>query len=77
MCADYVNSLGLFLDIVGVVLLFFFGLPPGINAGGGSTIVTRATERQKRTARIYVCLSWAALAIIVSGFALQIVSNHI
>ena len=35
------NTLGLGLDIAGVLLLFFFGLPPKVNRGGVGYLVTR------------------------------------
>ena len=34
MCSAVVNSIGLLLDIVGVVLLFRFGLPPDVTRTG-------------------------------------------
>ena len=34
-CADIINSSGLFLDIVGVILLYKYGLPANVRKTGG------------------------------------------
>ena len=77
MClwAGIFNTLGLALDIIGVVLLFHFGLPPDVNRDGavGWTLGTDEAEAQK--ARRYARRSWTALHLIVTGFALQIVGT--
>lgn len=82
MCAEVVNSVGLFLDIVGVILLFRYGLPPeGVSRTGGTILhwgtdkETREKAREKR--RHYEFLSWSALGFLVTGFILQIVSNFL
>ena len=74
-----VNSIGLFLDIIGVVLLFFNGLPPtDANPHG---LVFMALEQENPAAvknwhrrRRY---SIAGLICIVVGFSLQILSNYV
>ena len=76
---DAINSLGLSLDIAGVVLLFFFGLPPDIHEGGGMVISWPAGENQASNAKRYRrarALSRLGLALLVAGFGLQIASNH-
>ena len=45
---DVINSCGLALDIAGVVLLFFFGLPADVHEGGGMGILWPAGEHQAR-----------------------------
>ena len=75
---DAINSLGLSLDIAGVVLLFFFGLPPDIHGGGGMVISWLAGENQASNAKRYRrarALSRLGL-VLVAGFGLQIASNH-
>ena len=77
-----INSIGLFLDIVGVILLFLFGLPNYVNPGGknvdalseiacGST-TPEGINRWKR----HRWLSRVGLVLLISGFMVQIVSNY-
>ncbi len=62
------DILGLSLDIVGVVLLFCFGLPPKVATQGMLTL-DGANPKKKR---LYGRLSRLALSFLVAGFALQI-----
>ena len=76
--ADIINSLGLSLDIVGVALLFRYGLPPEDVSRTGAQHLTWGTDPEVREkARLYVRMSWVALCCLVMGFALQIVSNFL
>ena len=80
MSAACINSVGLFLDIGGVILLFFFGLPSRVREGppflsfGEDLDSTKQREKQWKR---YQFASWFALGFLVVGFALQIVSNHL
>jgi hypothetical protein len=73
-----VNSAGLLCDIVGVILLFKFGLPDEVRRMGQSYIALEASDaaeiakadRYDRFARI-------GLAAIIVGFILQLVSNFL
>ena len=48
------NSLGLFLDIVGVVILIKFGLPENISRAGATYLLGAETdEEEKAKAKIY------------------------
>jgi len=69
--ATVFNTAGLSLDIVGVIMLFFFGLPPKVAMQG---VLTFGGADQK-TKRRYAWLSWAALVFLVVGFGLQMVSG--
>ena len=77
MClsSEIVNTVGLALDIVGVVLLFRFGLPPDVRRGGANFFTWGIDNDEARTASRYDKISWSALGLIVFGFALQIVST--
>ena len=75
MTADLINSIGLFLDIVGVILLFTFGLPPQVSRGGFKTLAIGRDENQAKKWKRYKFISWIALGFLVVGFSLQIVSN--
>ena len=78
---DVLSSIGLLLDIAGVVLLFFFGLPSDAgNSSGGMTIDMPAgdqTEGRVKKYQRYKTLSRVALGLLLVGFLLQIVSNHL
>ena len=67
----FLSSLGLFLDIVGVILVFKFGVPLGDYLRGVLTWRRHDTNREKRSQTISAC----GLACIIIGFMLQIVSN--
>ena len=74
------NSFGLMLDIAGVVLLFFFGLPvEGVSKFGGQQIIWPSGEEQERLSqeryRRRQLLSRVALVCLVLGFALQLLTN--
>ena len=72
---ELVNTLGLSLDIVGVILLFRFGLPPNVRRSGAIHVTFDVDEDEVRKAKHYDRISWSALIFIVLGFLLQIVST--
>ena len=80
LLSDVINSAGLALDIIGVILLFFFGLPSRVREGppvlsfGEDPDSTKQREKQWKR---YQLVSWFALVLLVLGFFLQIVSNHL
>ena len=82
MFAAYINSVGLDLDIIGVILLFIFGLPDSFVRDGPPTnplsfdVDTDGVKQWKKKWKRYKCVSWFALVLLVFGFVLQIVSNH-
>ena len=76
--ANIINSLGLSLDIIGVALLFRYGLPPENVSRTGAQLLAWGTDPAVREkGRRYVRMSWVALCCLVVGFALQIVSNFL
>ena len=71
-----INSIGLALDIVGVVLLFMFGLPSKVREGGvGYLVLEGSDEKEDRQFKRYQFSAWCGLGFLVLGFGLQIVSN--
>ena len=80
MSAASINSVGLFLDIIGVILLFIFGLPSRVSEGppvlsfGSDPDSTKQREKQRKWYKFW---SWLALGLLILGFVLQIVSNHL
>lgn len=76
MTPNDVNSAGLLLDILGVWLVFRHGLPPPdarpdtlLMSKASGDAAAQAAKRHKR---------WATfgIALIVTGFLVQVVSNH-
>jgi hypothetical protein len=73
-----INACGLVLDIIGVLLLWKFGLPETINRRGYSYIVREQTdETEILKAEKYDRYAKIALTLIVSGFALQFISDFL
>ena len=83
MSAAIINSVGLFLDIFGVILLFIFGLPSRFVSDGPPTNTISfgwdpdSVKQWEKQWNRYKLVSWFALVLLVLGFALQIVSNHL
>lgn len=78
LISNHIDSVGLFLDIFGVILLFNFGLPEELNRKGHIKIILEQTdETDAAKAKRYDCYSYLVFVLIVTGFILQIVSNYI
>lgn len=68
-----INILGLTFDILGVILLFKFGLPSDLNKHGYIfKVMEQENDDEKIKWRKYKNLSNLALVIIIVGFSLQI-----
>ncbi len=72
-----ISSTGLICDIIGVIILFFFGLPPDISKTGSIGLCVGTDEKEKGKAKKYNQVSGFALILIVVGFVLQLWSNFI
>lgn len=67
--------IGLSLDILGVIGLYFFGLPPDFDRHGQSAIIwNEENEEDKRKGKRYAVLSRLSIGLIILGFGLQIVA---
>lgn len=90
MSATIINSIGLVLDSIGVMLLMFKVLPPLIkmvklkdNGGTKYFWELEDEEDQQRMKGLYDKQKGyrkyfiVSLVLIIGGFALQILSNHI
>jgi hypothetical protein len=70
------NILGLILVLVGVLLLFLFGMPFRVRTRGTSALLLEGTdEKAKRAERIYAVLGWLGLILVVLGTLSQIRAN--
>ena len=82
MAPDYINTMGLVLDIVGVALVYRFGLPSEVehpDSGIGVAWDTPADERRSRAKRWRRHRFWSRFGLVLlgCGFLLQILSNHV
>ena len=84
MTAQTLNTVGLALNIAGVILVFFYGFPQptheeGVGLGledgtplsDGRTVAEHNEDIRKTRAR-YMCMSRLALGLIVLGFLFQL-----
>lgn len=75
--AKTVNSIGLGLDLVGVLLIWKYGLPrqpPGVD----TVVVTAGSNDELEKAEsFYKIMGNVGLGFIVCGFLIQAISNHI
>ncbi len=72
------NVIGLSLDLIGVILLFFYGIAPLIDVKG---ITYRSTGEididEVKKAKKYTICSRFGLGMIILGFAFQLIGNLI
>ena len=81
MCPDYfelsLTQIGLLLDILGVIFLFFFGLPPSFSPKGHSFLIDpQIDNKQVLKGRVFKALSFSGLTLILLGFILQFFGNY-
>ncbi len=74
MLAKLLNIIGLTLNLVGVILLFRYGMPYRVRTGGNTvTWTTSAVDMSvKHLERRFDLLGWIGLTCIIAGTALQI-----
>jgi hypothetical protein len=71
-----VNSIGLALDIAGVLVLFKYGLPSKVREGGVQHLLLEGTDNEQALLFTrYQRFARCGLGLLVLGFALQIISN--
>ena len=77
-CPTLINSLGLLLDIVGVIILWKYGLPESLSREGHISIVTeQIDETEKAKAALYDRWSKFGLFFLITGFVFQLISNFL
>lgn len=73
MLGPHWNIIGIVLLFVGVVLLFFFGMPYRTRRGGASYIILeRKDEEDLKIERRYDVYGWIGLVLMTLGTAAQI-----
>jgi ketopantoate hydroxymethyltransferase len=72
------SSIGIALDMIGVIVIFFFGITPRLNIEGQTyRVAGEKNENEIRLAKIYKRISLSGLIIVFIGFLLQFISNLI
>ena len=68
-----VNAVGLFLCLVGVLILFRYGMPFHVPMGGRTILIAEELdEAEKQMEHRYLIYGYFGLALVVIGTALQI-----
>lgn len=66
---------GLSLDMIGVILIFLFGISPRYDIEGQTYIVTGGINKKEiKKAKKFKRLSWFGLFLVFSGFLLQLLN---
>ena len=74
----FLNSLGLFFDISGAILIWKYGLPEILSRKGEVHLILEQTdESEKAKAKKYDFFSHVGIFLLVLGFALQLISNFL
>jgi formate hydrogenlyase subunit 3/multisubunit Na+/H+ antiporter MnhD subunit len=77
MNANEINSIGLVFDIIGVLLLFKFGLPSEISKTGSIGLSLEGTDYEEvKKWKKYNFWSKIGLLFILIGFVFQLYSNY-
>jgi hypothetical protein len=72
-CANIINIVGLLANLVGVILLFRYGMPFRIRTGGSSVYVSSSVDPKEVRAEGWAeVLGWIGLIVIVLGTAAQV-----
>lgn len=78
MSPTTLNTIGLSLDLIGVVLLFFFGLTKNISKEGDTYIIHDMYPNKKEIKKwkIFNTASIIGFFLVILGFLFQIISNY-
>jgi len=68
------NTVGLFLNLVGVIVLFLFGMPFRVRTDGktAQTVMLPSADETIRAERRYDRLGWTGLILVILGTVFQI-----
>ena len=72
--ATYLSIAGLVLNLLGVIVLFLFGMPFRLRTDGKSnvTVMRASWQDDIEKDRLYTGLGWCGLVLIIVGTGLQI-----
>ena len=69
------SVVGLSFDMIGVIIIFLFGISPKLDIEGQTYIITGAIDNAEiKKAKIYKRLSWTGLFLVFIGFFIQLLS---
>jgi len=72
------DIIGLALSFAGVIIIFFFGLPPMISERGAIHLITeQVDEGEIKRAKKYKVISKLGLFLLAVGFLLQLLGEII
>lgn len=72
-----INTIGLIFDLIGILILFKYGLPSDVDKNGFiPLILEQEDEGEKKKWKIYNFWSKIGLGFIFVGFIFQITSNY-
>lgn len=75
---EIINNLGLFLDIIGAILIAFYGIPPKVDREGTVLLAVKKGKKEElKKAKKYDFISGLGFALLIFGFILQIISNFL
>ena len=77
---NWTSSIGLVSDIIGVLLLFKYGLPSKVEESSGSILIGEPhTDTKTRLAKNKKIIFWAnvGLTSVLIGFVLQLIGTNI
>lgn len=74
-CSRILNTIGLVLVLIGCVLLFCFGLPPGIDPSGATYLIgERSDEAEIAKGKRYRIYGRIGISLVALGSVFQIFS---
>jgi hypothetical protein len=75
MCAKILNSAGLGLTLIGVLILFWFGMPFHVPTGGAVAFIAEQPDKDAiALERRYTIYGYIGLILLVVGTALQMIA---
>jgi hypothetical protein len=67
-----VNVAGVLISLVGLLILFYYGMPFRVASGGVTYLITeQVDEREKDVDRRYKLLGYIGLALAIAGGLMQ------
>lgn len=73
----WLSAGGLILDIIGAVLIFFFGVRPKFAADGSSEVVVNGGAEEVAKGRKYDLISKIGIVLLIIGFGMQLLGSKL
>lgn len=76
----WINIIGLCFDIVGVIMLFKYGLPSKVQENADSLSLEESSQKEynrKGSNKRIICLSYTGIIMLIVGFVIQLLANII